>query len=306
MENSQMNAKRVNVLISTYNGQLYIRDQIESIKKQSYPNIKIYVRDDGSSDDTRKILKELAMKGEIIYIEGENIKWGRSFMELLKYSDEGDYWAFCDQDDIWLPDKIKWAVEWLDRQSNKEPRLFHSAYVLMNEDLSKEIGVYNRPKYEFTFRRALTDCLYQGFSMVINGNMRSLMLNANINNISSHDWWACLLVTEFGKSKFDDRIASKHRRLKESLSGGGLKGKLKWFKSTLKNKNSDINCVSKEFVRVFSQQAVQKDLNLANLFVLDKKYSLKKSLKKAFYPGRWRANISSEISIRILMLLGKI
>lgn len=300
-----MKDKQVNVLISTYNGEKYIIDQIKSIEEQTYSNIKIFVRDDGSTDGTREILTQLSNDGRIIYIKGENIRWGRSFMTLLEYSDDGDYWAFCDQDDIWLPQKIEWAVEWLNAQEDTIPCIFHSAYYLMNADLTKKMGVYGKPNYEFDFRRALTDCLYQGFSIVMNGSMRDMMLRANKDNISSHDWWACLLVTQFGKSVFDDRIAAKHRRLTDSMSGGGLAGKLKWFKNTFANKNSDINNVAKEYVRVFADITPKEDLELVKLFVLDK-YSLRKSLKKAFYPRRWRSSLSSELSIRILMLCGRI
>lgn len=297
--------KQVNVLISTYNGEKYIIDQINSIKNQTYKNIKIYVRDDGSTDSTKEILKDLSKKNEITFFDGDNLRWGRSFMTLLKNSCEGDYWAFCDQDDIWLPHKIEWAVDWLSKQNEDVPSLFHSAYYLMDENLSVKIGEYVKPKYEFDFRRSLTDCLYQGFSIVINKKMRELMLMGNVNYLSSHDWWACLLVTEFGVSKFDNRIASYHRRLDSSMSGGGLKGKIRWFKNVLMNKDSDINIVAKEFVRVFEDQADNKNLKLAKMFIIDK-YSIINSMKKAFYPKRWRSNITSEISIRLLMLIGKI
>ncbi len=297
--------KQVNVLISTYNGEKYIVDQIDSIKNQTYDNIKIYVRDDGSTDSTKVILRDLYNKGEITLIEGNNVKWGKSFMTLLEKSNDGDFWAFCDQDDVWLPNKIQWAVEWLDCQQKETPCLFHSAYYLMDESLENIIGQYSVPNYKFDFRRSLTDCLYQGFSIVINKSMRELMLRANIDNISSHDWWACLLVTQFGISKFDSRIASYHRRLENSMSGGGMKGKIKWFKNVLMNKNSDINNVAKEYIRVFGSRTNKKDLDLVKLFDIDH-YSLVKSLKKAFYPQRWRSNVISEISIRLLMLMGRI
>ena len=106
----------VNVLISTYNGEKYIREQIESILAQSYPDIRIYVRDDGSKDDTAKILWEYSEKKLIRFVRGRNVGYGRSFGRLLRIAKEGDFWAFCDQDDIWLPDKVKWAVEWLEQQ----------------------------------------------------------------------------------------------------------------------------------------------------------------------------------------------
>lgn len=298
-------SKRVNVLISTFNGEKYILDQIESIKNQTYKNIKIYVRDDGSSDDTKKILKNLEDKGDIYYFEGNNIRWGRSFLQLLKISSDGDYWAFCDQDDVWFPEKIEYAVDWLDSQPIDKPYLYHSSYFLVNENLTKKIGEYTKPNYTFDFRRSLTDCLFQGFSMVINGKLREYMLKADIDKISSHDWWACLLITQFGDFYFDERFTSYHRRLDTSMSGGGFKGKLKWFKNVFSNKDSDINNVARQFVETFGDLVDSKDLEIVKLFVFDK-YSLSKSLKKAFYPKRWRSTVISEISIRILMLFGKI
>lgn len=297
--------ERVNVLISTYNGEKYIEEQIDSIKQQTYKNIQIYVRDDGSTDRTKQILKKLEENGDIVYFEGENIRWGRSFLHLLKLSEDGDYWAFCDQDDVWLPEKIEYAVEWLNTLDNNKPCLYHSAYYLMDESLNNKLGVYTRPNYVFDFRRSLTDCLYQGFSMVFNRKLREYMLMGNIDYISSHDWWACLLITQFGISTFDERITSYHRRLDTSMSGGGIRGKIKWFKNVLKNKDSDINNVAKEYLNTFSDKTNDNDLALVNLFV-NENYSLSKSLKKAFYPKRWRANLSSEISIRFLMLIGKI
>lgn len=74
----------VNVLISTYNGEKYIKDQIDSILGQTYPNIRIYVRDDGSSDNTCNILKEYEKAGKIVLFRGDNVKWGKSFLTLLK------------------------------------------------------------------------------------------------------------------------------------------------------------------------------------------------------------------------------
>ena len=94
----------VNVLISTYNGEKYIKDQIDSILGQTYPNIRIYVRDDGSSDNTCNILKEYEKAGKIVLFRGDNVKWGKSFLTLLKKAETGSYWAFSDQDDVWLPD----------------------------------------------------------------------------------------------------------------------------------------------------------------------------------------------------------
>lgn len=98
------------ILMSTYNGSLFIKEQIESILKQTNKDWSLYIRDDGSTDDTRMILQEYAKKNpNKIYLLRDkfmNMGAGRSFMHLLKVVD-ADYYMFCDQDDVWIEDKIE-------------------------------------------------------------------------------------------------------------------------------------------------------------------------------------------------------
>lgn len=296
----------VNVLVSTYNGEKYIKEQLKSILLQTYPYIKIYVRDDGSTDGTCSIVKEMASEnpGRIILLKGNNVGYRKSFILLLQYATEGKYWAFCDQDDVWLPNKILWAVEWMQQQSDEEPLLFHSSYDLVSEDMSIKMGSYVPPKYTIDFRRALTDSVYQGFSIVMNEKLRDYILQCDINSNFSHDWMAGLIVEKFGRAKFDDRIACKHRRLDTSISGMTWKNRIVWFMKTLSGE-SDIKATAKEFIRTFGNGKDDKDYRMARWFIHDR-YCFSDLIKKVLYPKRWRQNMLSEIAIRTLMLLGKI
>lgn len=300
---------RVNILLSAYNGSKYIKEQIDSILNQTYSNIYIYIRDDGSIDDTVSIIREGYRKeieqGKIILLEGENKGYRYSFIELLKVAQDGDLWAFCDQDDIWYENKIIWAAEWMLNQKNKEiPLLFHSSFELYDEQKKKSIGAYKPPEYEINFRRAITDCVYQGFSIVMNRELRTSLLRCNIENNFSHDWMAGLIVEVFGKACFDARIAALHRRVIESQSGMNLKKRFSWMIQVLKG-NSDIKNTACEFYRVYKNELKEEEKEIISWFLLDK-YNLAESVKKAFYPKRWRQSISSEIVMRTLMLVGKI
>lgn len=295
--------KKVNVLISTYNGEKYIREQIESIQKQTYQNIAIYVRDDGSTDGTVSILQEYEKKGEITLLRGENLGFGGSFLTLLKESENGDYWAFCDQDDVWLEDKVTWAVEWLEKQDEKIPCMFHSAYYLTDENLKIEAS-YLPPEKPYTFRKSITEVLHMGFASVINKALRDEMLKGEISHITSHDHWAELIVMKYGKVKFDDREAAYHRRLTYSLSGNSMKARIRWLKGALKG-GSEILPVAKEFDRVFGKGKTEKDYKIIRWFCCEK-YNLRKSLCKCFYPHRWRSSLSSELVLRFLMLIGRV
>ena len=126
--------KKVQVLLSTYNGEKYLKEQIESILKQKEVDKKLIVRDDGSSDSTIKILEEISNKNKkIIFYKGKNIGPARSFMELLKKSEEADYYSFADQDDIWEENKIISAINKLNNIN--EPELYLSALGIVNESL---------------------------------------------------------------------------------------------------------------------------------------------------------------------------
>lgn len=99
------------VLMSSYNGEKYIEEQIESLLAQEGVDLKILVRDDGSTDSTLLILQKYKTEGKIDYYIGENIGWRKSFFDLMFNAPESDYYAFCDQDDYWLPEKLKVAID---------------------------------------------------------------------------------------------------------------------------------------------------------------------------------------------------
>ena len=118
--------------MSTYNGE---------ILNQDYPEISLLIRDDGSTDGTVDILKEYAQKyRDIDYYVGENLGVQNSFFDLMKRADKrAYYYAFADQDDVWLPGKIKRAIELLEREDEKKdkrkPLLYGGRVTYASENL---------------------------------------------------------------------------------------------------------------------------------------------------------------------------
>ena len=94
---------KIAVLMSTYNGQKYLDEQLMSIADQTFSKMMtLYIRDDGSTDNTLKIIEKWKKKIDIVFFQGENVGPARSFWKLLMNSEiQADYYAFCDQDDIW-------------------------------------------------------------------------------------------------------------------------------------------------------------------------------------------------------------
>lgn len=295
--------KLVNVLVSTYNGEKYIEEQLNSILEQTYPNVKIYVRDDGSNDQTVTILRQYQEREQITLYEGKNVGFGSSFLQLLLLAEEGDYWAFCDQDDIWDVHKIANAFKRLEAMPDNEPNMYFHNFLLADESMNV-LGTYHNRIPNYSFQMAITECLHMGFATVINRELRALMLKGNIMALPSHDWWAELIAVEFGNIYTDDYIGAKHRRLDSSLSSSGLTSRVKWFFGALKG-NSEINELARQFYDIFGDEMQQRDKKVLSWFVSEQ-YSFVKSLKKAFYIGRWRTSLVSELVVRCLMLIGKI
>lgn len=294
---------KVNIVMSTYNGEKYLREQMDSLLRQRYENIDIYVRDDGSKDNTVKILKEYEKSYGIHVIEGENKGYAASFIEVLAAAEDGDYWSFCDQDDIWFPEKVSLAVKWLDGQKQDKPLLYYSLSEMFDES-GKSLGILEPPRGSLCFRRSMTGTFGVGFSMVINRRMRDEMLKCDPYKTHSHDWLAEAIALGFGKVHVNHKICARYRRLKASVSRDSMIKKIKWTLTTLRG-NGDVAERNREYLRVYREELNPQKRKMAELFD-NETYSFKKSIKKAFYPKRWRPWFASELVIRFLMLIGKV
>lgn len=99
------------VLMASYNGIPFISEQIDSILSQAEVDVRLFVRDDGSSDGTRDLLQRYADEGSLTLLTGENLGPALGFLTLLRNAPEADYYAFSDQDDIWDSDKLITAIK---------------------------------------------------------------------------------------------------------------------------------------------------------------------------------------------------
>lgn len=204
----------VQVLMSTYNGEQYLREQIDSILQQEYPNIQLLIRDDGSKDGTIAIIHEYAEKySNVSYYVGKNLGAKGSFFDLMKHADTAsDYYAFSDQDDVWLPDKIGRAVKRLEKENSNLPLLYASKTTLVDESL-KEIPMSMR-QYSIvpSFGNALVENVCSGCTEVFNNKLLKLVNRRNPKCEIMHDWWLYLIASAFGKVVFDERSGILYRQ----------------------------------------------------------------------------------------------
>lgn len=179
--------KKVQILLSTYDGEKYLKEQIESILKQEDVEIRLLVRDDESQDKTIDILKELSKNENVDYYQGDNIGPARSFMDLVySANEECDYFAFADQDDIWDTKKIISAINKLENMEDK-PSLYMSALEIVDENLNTiEI---KQIKGNASFEREMIKNFATGCTMVLNKKLLQEIKSYNPDYIIMHDSW---------------------------------------------------------------------------------------------------------------------
>lgn len=297
----------VNILMSTYNGEQYLVEQLDSIFEQSYQDFVLYVRDDGSTDSTVKILREyqsrLSNRNKMIICSEKNVGFCISFFRLLEMSTEGDYWAFSDQDDVWYKDKLLHAVEWLEGRNQNIPQMYHSGIVFADEKMNP-IKKYELGNYKYCFQKSITSSAFYGFSMVINKCLRKELLKCNYNKIFYHDWFIGMIVTGFGEYCFSDVVDSAHRIHSSNTSAVSLASKIPLIKKVL-TEESYYNMQAREFKRRFYNYLSEEDKKILCLFDQEGTRFIK-ALKKAFFPHRWNKRLFEELGIRVLMLIGRI
>lgn len=193
---------QVAILLCTFHAQRFLADQLQSIQTQTCRSWKVWVSDDGSTDQTLGILQEHVQR------------WGESRLHLRPGPCQGStanflslacapeidaqFFAFCDQDDLWHPDKLERALQWLQTMPADTPALYCSRTVLVDED-NQDLGHSHLFEQPPGFRNALVQSIAGGNTMVFNRAARALLLSAGPKvEAITHDWWAYMLVTGSG------------------------------------------------------------------------------------------------------------
>ena len=204
------NQPRVDVLMSTYNALKLGAEQVSSILNQEGVEVQLRVRDDGSTDGTQQWLDVEATKGHLVWWQGENLKPARSFMELLAKADEdAEYYAFADQDDIWLADKLSAAVSRMEKDK-EVPALYFSRTQPVNEHMEPLQALTFTPRV--TFGEALMCHLATGHTMVMNAALRRVVLQYRPDFLPMHDMWVYLVALAVGAKVYYDEVPHVHYR----------------------------------------------------------------------------------------------
>lgn len=210
----------ISVLMSTYNGGRYLKQQIDSILQQEGVEVHLLVRDDGSTDNTLDILKSYAQKGQLKWYQGENLKSARSFLRLLKDSEKCDYYAFADQDDYWEVNKLRVAVEHLQDYKEDTYALYLAQPQAADQDLNPLPTTQFKPLN--TFGESLVYRFAMGCTMVLNNKLREVIISYEQQYPCMHDVWIYTIAHAIGsKVIWDNQPHTLNRQHGNNVVGLG-------------------------------------------------------------------------------------
>ena len=200
-----MSVPKVCVLMSTYNGEKFLKQQLVSILNQQGVAVELHIRDDGSQDSTVDILNEFSSEyGNIIFYRGEkNLGPCGSFFELMSTEYDADYYALSDQDDIWDNDKLLCAVNKLKSLPSDKPALYHSnlKIVDMNENIIRISHAH--PKVSGAEYSYFAESLVTGCTAVYNKVLAKIISDVKPKKFSMHDTWLYMTASIFGSVIYD-------------------------------------------------------------------------------------------------------
>ena len=210
---------KIDVLLTTYNGEKYIREQVESILNQTYKNIRLVISDDCSTDKTVEILKEYEKKDDrvVLYSQKKNLGYVKNF-EFLLTKVENDLYMLSDQDDVWLPEKIEKSLEKLKKE---DADLVFGDLEVVDENLNTifpsfgDFMLLNRKikKYIHTYKvNYLYNCV-TGCTVLSKKKFIEKMLPfPNNSKYLIHDHWLGLVVSLNGKLAYVEEKYIKYRQ----------------------------------------------------------------------------------------------
>lgn len=194
--------------MSTYNGERYLEEQLDSILNQQGVDIYLMVRDDGSTDGTCSILDRYALTNTNVTVaKGNNVGFVSSFANLLQSAEnfkyQPDFYAFADQDDIWFDSKLYQACSSLKAKDDSKPNLFTSNSLLI-DGVGSEIGVFHQVEPHYSKGNILIYCTEQGCSMTFNRKALELFIQKP-PKIAFHDRYMYMICSFFGSVSYCHR-----------------------------------------------------------------------------------------------------
>ena len=261
----------IDILMATYNGEKFVAEQIESILAQTYTDWRLLISDDGSSDDTVKLVDAYVRQDSRIQWESRADHTGGStanFMHLLHRS-TSEYAMFCDQDDVWLPNKVESSVaclKALEAESPNTPAMVFTNLKLVDRELNTISdscwGYLSIDPERTALTQLMIEPIVSGCTMILNADLRELVLGSQDPSSSLfHDWWISLVAASFGRIDYVSEPMILYRQHGENVTLTTKRttaGTLRTWRSAHIKVRRSIK-YAQQFMNVFGSRLTKRD-----------------------------------------------
>ena len=279
--------EKVDILLATYNGEEYLREQIDSILNQTHTEFRLLISDDGSKDSTRKILEEYKNKDSRVevFMQEKNLGVVKNF-EFLLGKVEAKYYMFSDQDDIWKENKIEKSLNKIEEGFD----LVYSDLEVVDENLNvtynsywKLKGIYNKIKKYNNFESLYLNNFVTGCTIISRKDLiKDVLPLPNTSKYVLHDYWISLIISQNGKISYVEEPLIKYRQHKNNKVGSKKKSdelksideirklfievKKEHFKVFIENedkfKSEEVKVLNRKALEYYEMLDTKKNINL--------------------------------------------
>ena len=297
-------------MMSTYNGGKHVAEQIESIMRQQCDYyIRLIIRDDGSSDETCKIVKRCIEEWpeRIELIEGDNEGYNASFFELIMKAGGYDYYSISDQDDVWLENKIQTACDMLEKEKPTIPLLYASTSYLVHDEMVP-YGITRKKSKPLKLYNTIVQNICPGHSQVFNNELLKLLQRPiDTNLLYVYDSWITNTANLYGKILFDNTPHTLYRQYSGNQLGYGA-GPLGRIRTSIKRNRSNDGYKYRKQIEYFirfneAKLKPSKEYHELLRFINAKKWHQR--LLYSMSTKLYRQNIIETILLRFAILFGR-
>lgn len=304
----------VSIVLATYNGGRFLREQLESILSNTYQFWNVEICDDGSTDNTIEIAEEYVKKYPnkiTLHKNHENLGITMNFLEGAKRA-KGNYIMFCDQDDVWLPHKIERT---LNRMQEEEQRAGRDVPIAVFTD-AKVVDIRLRKMYDSFYKTGALDTKKLDLPHLLIENkvigcttMFNRALLQQLKELPEfaryHDWWIALVAAVFGKLCFLDEVTIQYRQ-----HGGNMVGSQSFFKYAIertkyiKVQKASLRTTEKQawnFYEIYKNQMLEEQKQVIYDFAYLNNMNWLERRDKVIHYGFWKTGLLRNIGVLLLI-----
>ncbi|MBE6466267.1 glycosyltransferase family 2 protein [Denitrobacterium detoxificans] len=312
---------RICILLATYQGERFVRQQLDSLVAQTHADWVCVAQDDCSADATFDILQEYAQaNGKFTVMRAPKRQGGakQNFFSLIAYAQEHmadvDYFAFCDQDDIWLPNKLADSLEalrQLEAALDGAPAAICTDAQVVAEDGSEIAPSYlaytARDTRMVEFNNLLVENMAPGCTMLVN---RACFMNVRppcegLEAVEMHDWWTMLVAASLGAVAVLPQVTMKYRQHGDNSLGAqrySLSDRAAHMRETVDGIRA-AHSQARAFAETYADELGERELALAHDFGHMLEWNPAKRLRALGRDGFWRATPAKRV-VQVLLSLG--